>query len=62
MLSFLVGIGRHPNVEVRKMKSQEQEEILQKGPILTALLTMVVKLCLKILQKDLMSPCKMNHL
>ncbi|XP_012575310.1 protein SEEDLING PLASTID DEVELOPMENT 1 isoform X3 [Cicer arietinum] len=25
--------GRFPNVEVRKMKSQEQEEILQKGPV-----------------------------
>jgi len=36
MLSFLVGIGRHPNVEVRKMKSQEQEEILQKGPIINS--------------------------
>ncbi|XP_058747416.1 protein SEEDLING PLASTID DEVELOPMENT 1 isoform X1 [Vicia villosa] len=26
--------GRVPNVEVRKMKSQEQEEILQKGPVI----------------------------
>ncbi|CAK8561434.1 unnamed protein product [Lathyrus sativus] len=26
--------GRLPNVEVRKMKSQEQEEILQKGPVI----------------------------
>ena len=26
------GVGRLPNVEVRKMKSQEQEEISQKGP------------------------------
>ncbi|XP_057457316.1 protein SEEDLING PLASTID DEVELOPMENT 1 [Lotus japonicus] len=26
--------GRFPNVEVRKLKSQEQEEILQKGPVI----------------------------
>ncbi|KEH19542.1 P-loop nucleoside triphosphate hydrolase superfamily protein [Medicago truncatula] len=28
--------GRLPNVEVRKMKSQEQEEILQKGPVINS--------------------------
>lgn len=34
MLCFLVGVGRFPNVEVRKMKSKEQEGILQKEPVI----------------------------
>jgi hypothetical protein len=34
MLSLLVDVGRFPNVEVRKMKSQGQEESVQKGPVI----------------------------